>query len=179
MGQIAVLDWDPGWPAIAAAVRAELRSNLPAGTWGQLEHIGSTSVPGLAAKPVIDLMGSVADLRRFGAFSGPQLNALGYLLTDTGMTGRLFFRRAPGRTLMVHLHVVPAQAWSNQNERILRDFLLADLDAVRRYGDLKRQLAATIDDPLDYTRAKTALIRELVDRARAERGLVPANVWPD
>jgi GrpB-like predicted nucleotidyltransferase (UPF0157 family) len=179
VGQIAVLDWDPGWPAIAATLRAELRSTLPAGAWQQLEHIGSTSVPGLAAKPVIDLMGSVVDLDRFGALAGQHLHALGYLLTDTGMTDRLFYRRAPGRTLMVHLHVVPGRAWSNQNERILRDFLLAHSDAARRYGDLKRRLAANINDPLEYTRAKTALIQELVDQARAELGLLPVDVWPD
>jgi GrpB-like predicted nucleotidyltransferase (UPF0157 family) len=179
MTRIAVLDWDPGWPGIAVAVQAELRSTLPAGSWQHLEHIGSTSVPGLAAKPVIDLMGSVIDLDRFGALAGKHLDPLGYLLTDTGMTGRLFYRRASGRTLMVHLHIVPAQAWPTQNERILRDFLTCHPDAVRRYGDLKRGLAATIDDPLEYTRAKTALVQELVDLARAERGLPVVNVWPD
>jgi len=179
VGQIAVLDWDPSWPEIATAVREELRSSLPAGTWEQLEHMGSTSVPGLAAKPVIDLMGSVVDLDRFGALARPALNALGYLLTDTGMTDRLFYRRPSGRTLTVHLHVVPTRAWSEQNERILRDFLLAHSDAMHRYGDLKCRLAATISDPLEYTRAKTALIQELVDQARAELGLLPVNVWPD
>lgn len=54
-----------------------------------------------------------------------------------------------------------------QNERLLRDFLLTHPDAARRYGDLKRRLAATVDDPLVYTRAKTDLIQELVAQARA------------
>jgi len=179
MGSIAVVDWDPSWVMTAAALQAELRSKLPAGSLQQLEHIGSTSVQGLAAKPVIDLMASTIDLDRFAAAATGYLGRLDYLPAETGMTGRLFYRRAPGGTPTVHLHIVPAEAWSTQNERILRDFLVAHPDAVRRYGALKLRLAATIDDPLEYTRAKTALIQQLVDQARAERELLPVNVWPE
>ena len=71
------------------------------------------------------------------------------------------------------------QGWAEQNERLLRDLLLADPDAARRYGDLKRRLAAEITDPRVYTRAKTELIQELVDKARQERGLPPVNVWEE
>ncbi len=71
----------------------------------------------------------------------------------------------PAPSLAVHLHVVPAKDWAMQNERLLRDFLLIHPDAARRYGDLKRRLAATVDDPLVYTRAKTDLIQELVAQA--------------
>ncbi len=160
----------------------ELWSAMPS-AWVRMEHIGSTSVPGLPAKPVIDLMASTADLDRVAALHLESLAPLGYSPLETGMTGRLCYRReagvAPARTVAVHLHVVPVQGWATQNERLLRDLLLVDAEAARRYGELKRRLAAQVGDPRVYTRAKTELIQELVDKARLEQGLPPVNVWEE
>jgi GrpB-like predicted nucleotidyltransferase (UPF0157 family) len=160
----------------------ELREAVP-GIWDHLEHIGSTSVPGLAAKPVIDLMAATTDLDRMIQIENPALLTLGYIRTETGMTGRLFYRRNPGtppaQLTAVHLHVVPTATWTDRNERLLRDHLIAHPVDAERYGDLKKRLAGQIADPLAYTRAKTNLIQELVDRARNDRGLPPENVWPD
>jgi len=180
--RILVIDSDPGWAGIAAALMAELRSVVP-DAWDQIEHIGSTSVPGLPAKPVIDLMASTTDLDHVVALEQRFLTPLGYTRLETGMAGRLFYRREPGTapadTVAVHLHVVPVHAWATQNERLLRDLLLVDPDSARRYGDLKRRLAEEITDSLVYTRAKTDLIQELVDRARQQHGLPAVNVWAD
>jgi GrpB-like predicted nucleotidyltransferase (UPF0157 family) len=180
--RILVLDSDPRWPEIAVALMAELQSTV-SGVWEQMEHIGSTSVPGLPAKPVIDLMASTRDLDRVLQVELKRLSPLGYIRLETGMTGRLFYRResgtAPASAVAVHLHVVPVKAWDTQNERLLRDLLLVDSTAARRYGDLKRRLAGEITESLVYTRAKTELIQELVDQARRERNLPPTNVWPD
>lgn len=180
--RILVVDSDPRWAGIAAALMAELRSVVP-DAWDEIEHIGSTSVPGLPAKPVIDLMASTTDLDRVVALEQQFLTPLGYTRLETGMTGRLFYRREPGvppaDAVAVHLHVVPVRTWSTQNERLLRDLLLVDPDAVNRYGELKRRLAEEITDSLVYTRAKTDLIQELVDRARQQRSLPPVEVWPE
>jgi GrpB-like predicted nucleotidyltransferase (UPF0157 family) len=195
VARILVVDSDPRWAGIAAALMAELRSALPGGC-EQMEHIGSTSVPGLPAKPVIDLMASTADLDRIIGVEQQRLSPLGYTRFETGMIGRLCYRREAGSApadlvacdevvrrhraqVAVHFHVVPAKGWAVQNERLLRDLLLADPEAARRYGDLKRRLAAEISDPRLYTRAKTELIQELVDKARQQRGLPPVNVWED
>jgi len=160
----------------------ELWSALPS-AWVRMEHIGSTSVPGLPAKPVIDLMASTADLDRVAVLHPECLAPIGYDPLETGMTGRLCYRReagvAPARTVAVHLHVVSVQGWATQNERLLRDLLLVDAEAARRYGELKRRLAAQIGDPRVYTRAKTELIQELVDKARLEQGLPPVDVWEE
>lgn len=180
--RIRVVDSDPRWTEIAAALIDELRCTLPQ-AWEQFEHIGSTSVPGLPAKPVIDLMVSTADLDDVIGSEKEKLAPLGYVRLETGMTGRLFYRREPGTapadTVAVHLHIVPVHTWATQNERLLRDLLLVDPDAARRYGDLKRRLADEITDSLAYTRAKTALIQELVDKARESQGLPPVDVWED
>jgi GrpB-like predicted nucleotidyltransferase (UPF0157 family) len=180
--RILVIDSDPGWPRIAAALMTELRSAIPDG-WAEIEHIGSTSVPGLPAKPVIDLMASTANVDRIIGVEQERLSPLGYTRFETGMTGRLCYRReagaAPAELVAVHFHVVPVQGWAERNERLLRDLLLADPAATRRYGNLKRRLAAEITDPRVYTRAKTDLIQELVDEARQQRGLPAVDVWEE
>jgi GrpB-like predicted nucleotidyltransferase (UPF0157 family) len=147
---IEIADYDPHWPvtaaaAAAAAAAAELRRALP-GLFTELEHVGSTSVPGLAAKPVIDLMAAVPAL---GAVTDREaaLLALGYWRLDTGMPGRLFYPRDRDGRLADHLHVVPAATWATRNELLLRDHLRGHPADARRYADLKRQLAARGKDP--------------------------------
>ena len=89
-----------------------------------VEHIGSTSVPGLAAKPVIDLMAAAASLDAVAA-AGDTLAGLGYRRFDTGMPGRLFYYRDEAGHRAYQLHVVPAGTWDARNERLLRDHLRA------------------------------------------------------
>jgi len=173
---IEVRPYDPAWPQAAAAAQTELLGRLP-GLFTAIEHIGSTAVPGLAAKPIIDLMAAAADLDRIVAHD-VALAELGYDRHDTGMPDRLFYRR-DHRGLRYHLHVVPADSWATRNERLLRDYLRGHPGDVRRYAELKRQLAARHTDGDDYTRGKTELIQELTDRARADRGLPSVPVWEE
>ena len=171
-----VADPDPGWPAAAARLATELTAALP-GLLEPIEHIGSTAVPGLPAKPVIDLMAATPDLTAFDSGVQERLAALGYRRLDTGMTGRLFYRREPGDLPAAHLHVVPVDTWDTRNERILRDHLRAHPADAERYGALKRRLAVGGAGPDAYTRGKTALVQELMDRARTDRGLPTVDVW--
>ncbi|MBF6327412.1 GrpB family protein [Nocardia transvalensis] len=175
---IIVVPYDPDWPRHAQAAITELTTALP-GLFLDIEHMGSTSVPGLAAKPVIDLMASVSDLDEVVARED-NLAWLGYRREENGMSGRLFYPRddATGQRTH-HLHIVPAAEWDDQNERILRDHLLANPAAAAEYAALKQRLATETSDPLEYTRRKTDLIQRLVDVARAERGLPLVPVWVD
>jgi GrpB-like predicted nucleotidyltransferase (UPF0157 family) len=95
------------------------------------------------------------------------------------MPGRLLYRRGPANARTHHLHVVQASTLPTRNQLLLRDYLRGHPDAAARYGALKRRLAALHDNGDDYTRAKTELIQELTDGARAERGLTPALVWEE
>ena len=94
-----MVDHDPAWSVVADDARLELLTTLP-GLFVAVEHIGSTAVPGLPARPVIDLMAAARDLdavvERDATFAG-----LGYERQDSGTTGRLLYHR-PG----CHLHVV-------------------------------------------------------------------------
>ena len=167
---IRVVPYDPAWPLLAASAIAELTST---GLFTEIEHIGSTSVPGLAAKPVIDLMAAVPSL---AAVREDSLVALGYRRGD-GFADRLFYTRDTGGARSHHLHVVTLDTWPTRNQRILRDHLRTHPEDVARYAELKQNLAETAANGDAYTEAKTELIQELVDRARAERGLPLEPVW--
>jgi GrpB-like predicted nucleotidyltransferase (UPF0157 family) len=143
----------------------------------RLEHIGSTSVPGLAAKPAIDMMASVRRLPDHPN-AQPALAALGYELADTGMPERLFFQRLGGPGVPTHhLHVVTEDSWATRNERLPRDYLRGHPQQARRSAALKRRLSRELGRGEAYTRAKTALIQELVDAARDQLGLRRVPVW--
>ncbi|MGA5304541.1 GrpB family protein [Nucisporomicrobium flavum] len=141
-----------------------------------VEHVGSTAVPGLAAKPVIDLMAALDELAKV---NDPALQSLGYRLQPTDMPARLFYRREDYDSTAYHLHVVTAESWPTRNERLLRDHLLAYPEARDRYAALKRELMDRYGPGDAYTRGKTRLIQELTDAARAERGLPPVPVWEE
>jgi len=173
---IVVLPYDPEWPAKAAA-ELEAVADALSGAIDAIEHIGSTAVPGLAAKAIVDLMAASPDFAAVRS-RADRLAAIGYIGADNGMPGRLLFHKTEGG-MPVNLHVVPTATWETRNQRLLRDYLRANPKDARRYGDLKLALARETADGDDYSRKKTALIQELMDRARAERGLPPVDVWED
>ncbi len=168
-------EYDPAWPGLAEQAIAELLTAQP-GLFSAIEHIGSTSVPGLAAKPIIDLMAATGDLDDVVA-RADGLRELGYEFHDARMPGRLLYRRGRDGAWTHHLHVVEASTFATRNQLLLRDYLRANPADAARYASLKRTLAVTLTAGDDYTRAKTDLIQELTDKARSGRGLPPAPVW--
>ena len=135
-----------------------------------IEHIGSTAVPGLCAKPIVDVLVGLRTLE----LSDEQIAAmetLGYeYLGEFGRPGRLFFRKAP-RTHHVHVVQHGGQHWERQ--LVFRDALRTDAEERQRYDAFKRRLAAE-GHPRDvYTELKTPFIREIEERARA-RGVRPS-----
>lgn len=172
---IQVVDHDPDWPRQAATAIDALRAAAP-GLFVQIEHIGSTAVPGLAAKPVIDLMAAVHDLARAAPHEAA-LAGFGFHPHENGMTDRLLYVRAANGVRSHILHVVTLESWPTRNQRIFRDYLRAHPADMIRYAQLKRAIAAAGSRPGEYARAKTALVQELTDRARAQLGLPSAPVW--
>ncbi|MFI7272680.1 GrpB family protein [Streptomyces sp. NPDC049879] len=176
---IEISEYDPRWPARAALAVEELRAVAP-GLFAEIEHVGSTSVPGLAAKPVIDLMACVERLDDVTPEREAAIASLGYRREDAGMPDRIFFPRDDAAGVRTHhLHVVLLDGWPTRNQRLLRDHLRAHPEAAGEYAALKRGLAAGESDGMAYTRGKTALIQRLVDRERAARGLPLVSVWEE
>ena len=171
---IELQEHQPGWAeeyrAAAAAVMAALPGQLDA-----IEHIGSTAIPSLLAKPIIDLAARAvvgADPR---LLDGP-LSGLGYGRHVAGPKNHaVFVRTAAGRRTHL-LHVFGPDQWENSNQRLFRDRLLRDADARRRYRELKEALAGARDGR-DYTAGKLALVEELLNEERATRGLPPTSAW--
>jgi GrpB-like predicted nucleotidyltransferase (UPF0157 family) len=175
---IVVTDYDPAWPGWFEAVRAHVWpavSDLAL----RLDHVGSTSVPGLAAKPIIDLdvvvstEGEVEPAVR-------ALATLGYRWRgDLGVVGRQAFTAPAGSDLPAHhLYLVVEDSRAHLDHWLLRDLLRADPGARDRYAALKRRNAELADRDMDlYVAAKAGLVAELLTRARAERGLPPVAYW--
>lgn len=128
----------------------------------RVDHIGSTSVPGLAAKPVIDLQIQVADLADEDAYV-PALERMGMILRARGSDFR-FLRPPAGNERNVHIHVCEAgSAWA-RDHLAFRDALRKDADLAGEYKRLKWRLAATAATRAEYNRGKEPFILEVVAR---------------
>jgi GrpB-like predicted nucleotidyltransferase (UPF0157 family) len=162
--QIHVVQYDPRWSAQFADLGAGLRDALKDVAL-RIDHIGSTSVPGLAAKPVIDVQISIAALEPVKPFKEP-LERLGlvYRADNTERTKR-YFREPPGQP-RTHIHVRRAGSFSEQFALLFRDYLRTHADDARAFGALKSRLAKQFrDDRAAYTDGKNPHIWQLVARA--------------
>ena len=138
---IAVVPYDAAWPGMYAAERDRLAAAM-GDVAVRIDHIGSTAVPGLAAKPWIDIQVEVRRMRPADAYRGPLL-ALGYVHHPDDDDDHEFFDRRP-----YHVHVCAAGG---------------DAAARTAYQEEKLRLAAEHDDVVAYTEAKTPVIRRLQD----------------
>lgn len=152
---IEIVDYDPTWPVWFGSIRDRIAAALgPVAI--AIEHVGSTSVPGLAAKPVIDI-DVVVERVDIPAAIG-RLESIGYVHLGTlGVPDREAFRRPP-ESVRHNLYVCPPDGEGLRNHLALRHHLRAHPDAVAAYGSLKRQLAAESDDIEVYVAGKTNLI---------------------
>jgi GrpB-like predicted nucleotidyltransferase (UPF0157 family) len=158
---VVVADYDPGWPALFAQLRDRLAAALgPLAV--RIEHVGSTAVPGLAAKPIIDLDVVVATPGDLPAVMD-RLRLLGYTHEgDLGVPGRDAFTAPPGSPPH-HLYACPLGSPALARHLALRDLLRADPEAADAYADLKRTLATRFrHDRVAYTEGKTTFIDALL-----------------
>ena len=162
--------YDPRWASMFEEARAEILSRCGALVVG-VEHIGSTSVPGLAAKPIIDIMAGVEALDDAPALI-ESLAAIGFeFVPKNDFPGRRFFRRGLRGAGTHHLHVVEHGGWEWRRHLLFRDHLRAHPERAADYERLKRELAARHGpDRGAYTDAKTPFIESVVERALAENG---------
>lgn len=164
MKHITVVDYDHAWPVVFETLRARLTVAL-GDVAAAIEHVGSTAVPGLAAKPVIDI-----DVVVRSPFDVPpaiaRLEAMGYQHRGSlGIEGREAFRQ-PGGLPPHHLYVCVAGNLALTNHLAVRDFLRASPDRAAEYGVLKKQLAAAApQDGEGYTSGKTRFLLDVLRQA--------------
>jgi GrpB-like predicted nucleotidyltransferase (UPF0157 family) len=169
--RLEIVPYDPAWPAAFEREAARLRRGLVALAL-RIEHNGSTSVPGLAGKPVIDIQVSVASLQPLAAYARP-LEALGYRHVPHADDAFCPFFHRPSRWPHTHhLHVVQAGGDEERRTLAFRDHLRRHPGAAREYEELKRGLAQRIEGSdraarEAYTRGKAAFIERMVAAALA------------
>jgi GrpB-like predicted nucleotidyltransferase (UPF0157 family) len=161
---IEIVGYDPAWPERFARLGRDLRAALDDVAL-RIDHIGSTSIPGLAAKPVLDVQISVAAFDRLEAFKAP-LEELGYVYrAGNAERTKRYFREPPGSP-RTHIHVRRAGSFSEQFALLFRDYLRVTPQVVAEYETLKRRLAETHrDDRRAYTEAKVPFFWEAIRQA--------------
>jgi GrpB-like predicted nucleotidyltransferase (UPF0157 family) len=158
-----------GWREKFAAEVAVIRPLFAAGALLDFQHIGSTAIAGIAAKPIIDMMALVSDLSHGRALVGP-LAGRGYAFwADNPRSDRLFFVRGlpPAPQRSHHLHIT-ADPQEMERHTLFRDHLNANPAERAAYEALKRDLAARFSDDREaYSQAKTQWVRAAEHRARS------------
>lgn len=156
-----IVDYDPTWRVTFEKSSGRIRYAMH-GIPAEVEHVGSTAVPGLAAKPIIDIDLVVPSVAELPEAIG-RLEVLGYVHEgDLGITGREAFRAPPGDPNH-HLYLCTADSPALRAHRLFRDRLRGDASLARRYAELKRRLATRfVTDRDAYTEAKTAFVREVL-----------------
>jgi GrpB-like predicted nucleotidyltransferase (UPF0157 family) len=152
---IVVVQYDAEWPRLFDEIGTLLRPEL-ADIALRIDHIGSTAVPGLDAKPIIDIQISVAALEPIEAYRTP-IERVGFVYrADNPERTKRYFREPPGAR-RTHIHVRRAGSFSEQFALLFRDYLRAHSEQAVKYAELKHSLAARFPRPeqrQEYVAAK-------------------------
>lgn len=166
---IVIRTYDAAWATAFREQAQAIEDALPGWLTAPIEHIGSTAVPGLPAKPIIDMLAIIPDYDRFAA-AVARLERIGWVHAPEPADRErrrwsLCFPDAAHRTH--HLHVVEHDSDGWRDWLLFRDFLRTHPDAAARYAACKQRLAkADSDDRAAYRAGKAPLITELMDQAR-------------
>jgi GrpB-like predicted nucleotidyltransferase (UPF0157 family) len=171
---VEIVPYDTAWPLLFAVEANRLRAALEPALVVGIEHFGSTAIPGLAAKPIIDILIAVTSLAQAKAMMIEPIKAVGYVYwSENPKTDRMFFVKGMPpygvrRTHHVHITEPTGEMW--QCRLAFRDYLRANPDEARRYEALKHDLAARFpSDRERYTEAKTEYVADVNRRIAAVR----------
>lgn len=173
---VTIVPYDAAWPELFRQEAKHLRACLPPQLIRRIEHFGSTAVPGLAAKPIIDMLVEVTSLRAARVEIAPILEAHGYdyfwrptIGDDVPPWYAFFIKRDQRGTRTHHIHMMTRRpVFQAHWQRLLfRDYLIAHSGVAAEYGRLKKDLAsAHPNDRLAYTAGKTDFILSVMARAK-------------
>jgi GrpB-like predicted nucleotidyltransferase (UPF0157 family) len=163
MNQVLVVDFDPKWKTQFEALRILLLDSLQELALS-IEHVGSTSVPGISAKPVIDI--DVVVSPENVTLSIERLQVIGYIhLGDLGIPDREALKSTVD-SVTHNLYVCPTNSLALANHLAVRDYLRRNSRAARDYGELKVRLATEYSNDIDgYVEAKSGFLLEILRRA--------------
>jgi GrpB-like predicted nucleotidyltransferase (UPF0157 family) len=172
---VALAPYDPQWPAWFRREKAYLLSCLPNELIRRIEHFGSTAVPGLSAKPVVDMLVEVTDLQETRDRIVPVLESQGYDYfwrptrgNDVPPFYAWFIKRDPASgTRTHHLHMVEGHFTEHWDRLLFRDYLIAHPEIAKEYERLKARLASSYpNDRVAYTEGKTEFVVRVTEQAK-------------
>ncbi|MBT9316203.1 GrpB family protein [Leptothoe spongobia] len=163
MGKVQVVPHNPIWRSLFAQEAHQLSTALGAMA-KEIHHIGSTAIPDIYAKPIVDLLVIVEDISAVDTKSSEMI-LLGYEVMDEyGIVGRRYFRKANTNGVRTHhVHAFEIDAEPVKRHLLFRDYLIAHPEAAQQYSDLKRKLAKQY--PIDsraYTAGKDKFVIDIV-----------------
>jgi len=170
---VSIVPYDPNWPRMFEEEKKHLLSCLPAEMLGRIEHFGSTAIPGLAAKPIVDMLVEVRSLEETKSRIVPVLEAQGYDYfwrptrgDDVPPFYAWFIKRDAAGIRTHHIHMMEKDF--EQWERLLfRDYLIEHPDVAEEYEALKLRLAREYpSDRVAYTDGKTEYVMRVTQVAK-------------
>lgn len=170
---IAIVPYDSNWPVLFLEEKDHLLACLPRELIGRIEHFGSTAVPGLAAKPIIDMLVEVTSLEETRRRIVPILESQGYDYfwrptwgDDTPPFYAWFIKRDSSGKRTHHIHMVERH-FEHWDRLLFRDYLIQHPDVAGEYQRLKQHLAAEHpNDRVAYTKGKTDFILMVMKKAK-------------
>ena len=177
--EVAIAPYDPEWPKLFRQEKEHLLSCLPNDLIRRVEHFGSTAVPQLAAKPIVDMLVEVTDLEATRVRIAPVLESQGYdyfWRPTHGDDGPPFYawfiKRDPQTGVRTHhIHMVEGDFTDHWDRLLFRDYLIDHPEVAREYECLKAQLAsASPHDRVAYTRGKTEFVVKVTEQAKRYYG---------
>lgn len=171
--RVTIVEYDDAWPGRFATEAAMIRDALgPVAV--RVDHVGSTSVPGLGAKPIVDIQVSVTALQPMAPYREP-LRSIGYeyfeWLNEDGIDDYPYFAKPPDEPRSFHIHVAEAGSHHERRHLAFRDWLRAHPDDAAAYERKKRELARREwKDVNDYANAKSTFIATITARAMPPEG---------
>jgi GrpB-like predicted nucleotidyltransferase (UPF0157 family) len=177
--EVAIVPYDPAWPVSFLDEKEHLLACVPNDLIRRIEHFGSTAVPGLAAKPVVDMLVEVTDLQATRERIAPVLESLGYdyfwrpTHGDDGPPFYAWFIKRDRTTAVRthHIHMVEGHFAEHWDRLVFRDYLIEHPEVAREYEALKIRLASASQfDRVAYTRGKRGFIDRITERAKRDQG---------
>lgn len=177
--EVTITPYDPAWPELFRQEKEHLLSCLPNELIRRVEHFGSTAVPGLSGKPIIDMLIEVTDLQETRLRIAPVLESQGYdyfwrpTHGEDGLPFYAWFIKRDPRTgnRTHHIHMVESHFAHHWDRLLFRDYLIEHPEVAREYEALKHGLAsAPTHDRVAYTRGKSQFIVKVTEQAKAYYG---------
>ena len=163
--KVKIVRYDPDWPRLFV-VEAETLRSVMGNLVSEIHHVGSTSIPGAAAKPIIDMIPVVTDISLVDSLND-RMAAIGYVAKgEYGISGRRFFIKETNGERSHHLHIFQQGNPEIARHVAFRDYMIAHSDELVEYCRLKSDLAARFHQDIEsYCEGKDAFIKEIDRRA--------------